>query len=138
MFFRMWPFSCDYGELSLVRNVASAQRKKKPWISLRKLIWLSNGGCVLTSFRGSFVFIKFEIKFLIIKPKTKRKCRLLGLSFHNVARHRVFVYFEAHVLTFEWDMRVWRLRRTKLGLSLVSLSVNYPSISGIWNHKSFR
>ena len=24
----MWPFSCDYGELSLVRNVASAQRKK--------------------------------------------------------------------------------------------------------------
>ena len=39
------------------------------------------------------MFIKFEIKFLIIKPKTKRKCRLLGLSFHNVARHRVFVYF---------------------------------------------
>ena len=27
--FGMWPFSCDYGELSLVRNVASAQRKKK-------------------------------------------------------------------------------------------------------------
>ena len=24
----MWPFSCDYGELSLVRNVASAQREK--------------------------------------------------------------------------------------------------------------
>ena len=65
----MWPFSCDYGELSLVRNVASAQRKKKPWISLRKLIWLSNGGCVLTSFRGNFVFVKFEIKFLIINQK---------------------------------------------------------------------
>ena len=26
--FGMWPFSCDYGELSLVRNVASAQREK--------------------------------------------------------------------------------------------------------------
>jgi predicted aldo/keto reductase-like oxidoreductase len=47
------------------------------------------------------VFIKFEIKFLIIKPKTKRKCRLLGLSFHNVARHRVFVdILDAHVLYF--------------------------------------
>ena len=29
MFFGMWLFSCDYGELSLVRNVASAQREKK-------------------------------------------------------------------------------------------------------------
>ena len=115
MFFGMWPFSCDYGELSLVRNVASAQRKKKPWISLRKLIWLSNGGCVLTSFRGSFVFIKFEIKFLTIKPKTKRKCRLLGLSFHNVARHRVLLILDAHVLYFWMRYESVKISENKIG-----------------------
>ena len=120
MFFGMWPFSCDYGELSLVRNVASTQRKKS-WISLRKLIWLSNGGCVLTSFRGSFVFFKSKLKSLFHKIFLSK---MSSLQPKNSPR---FGAADCLLTLDIWDgitailcVKGETYRRIEMGLSLVS------------------